>query len=349
MVGRVGAGVGEGDVWGGAGVAEQGGVVGAVEELSEEGCFVGGEVEAVEVVELGRDGDEEFLGEDQSRARGCLDENFDPVAAAVGGDDVALQEDVRAKFCECLFVDFAVVLASCGQEAGFEILQDAQAEVLEYVKRKLLQQMSESLLESEQESRGVFEAVLLHELPKRKQQIRRHRIREIKARFHIRILLQLSGVSRQSGRRISRRITSDDFPGPEIHILGHLTRRRIQSDREWDVESGEIVLDDVDVVEGHDAVVDRFVGAGVGIGFTVSAQSVFGFDDDDALPGIRKTDGTIGTRRAAADNTDIAGDDVGGGVGCYVDFGREVGCEGWESGGEKEEKEVEDEGLEDHC
>ena len=169
MVGCVGAGVGEGDVWGDAGVAEQGGVVGAVEELGEEGCFVGGEVETVEIVEFGRDGDEELFGQDQFRAGGCLDENFDPVAASIRGDDVALQEDVRAEFCECLFVDFAVVLASCGQEAGFQILQDAQAEVLEHVQRELLQQMSESLLETEQKSRGVLEAIFCYKIAERKQ------------------------------------------------------------------------------------------------------------------------------------------------------------------------------------
>ena len=97
-------------------------------------------------------------------------------------------------------------------------------------------------------------------------------------------------------------------------------------------------------MEGHDAIVDRFIGAGVGEGFTVSAQSVFGFDDDDALPGIRETDGAIGTSGATADDANVAGDDVGGGVGGCINFGRGGGCEGWESGGEKEEEEVEERG-----
>ena len=109
-------------------MTDQGGVVGTIEELGEKGRFIGGEVEAVEVVQFRGDGDEEFLSEDQFRARGCLDEDFDAiVAASVCCDDVALQQDVVSEFCKRLHIYFAVVLACGGQETNLQILQEAEA------------------------------------------------------------------------------------------------------------------------------------------------------------------------------------------------------------------------------
>ena len=126
VVGGVGADVGEGGGGGDAGVADQGGIVGAVEELGEEGGFVGGEVEAAEVGELGGDGDDEFFREDQFDALGRLDEDFNPFgAASVRGEDVALEEDVWSEFGARFVVELAVVLADCCQEADLQILQDS--------------------------------------------------------------------------------------------------------------------------------------------------------------------------------------------------------------------------------
>lgn len=138
IVERVGANVREGGVGRDGCVTDQGGVVGAVQELGEEGRFVGGKVEASEVVQFRGDGDEEFLGDDQFRAGGCFDKDFDAVvAASVRRDDVALQQDVVSEFCERLHVYFAVVLAGGGQETDLQILQDAEAEVFENVQSVL--------------------------------------------------------------------------------------------------------------------------------------------------------------------------------------------------------------------
>ena len=271
VVRGVGADVGEGGEWWDGGVADEGGVVGAVEELGEEGGFVGGEVEAEEVAEFGGDGDEEFFGEDEFSAGGCLDEDLDAIgAAAVRGDDMASQQDVWSEFRERFFVDLAVVLADGGQETGVQLLQDTEAEVLEYVQCTLLEQISESLGKREYKPHRGLEVILLDEVAKRKQQIRRHRIWEIKAGFHIRILRQLSPISRQSGRRISRHVSSYHFSRREIHILVHLTGSGERGRREWDMESGEVILDNLEIVKDNDAVVDGFVGAGVGIGVCVS-------------------------------------------------------------------------------
>ena len=73
------------------GIPDKGRVVACVDELSEEAGFVGGEIEADEVVEFGGNGDDEFVREDQYRAGGGLDVDFDAVGAAtVGSDDVAV-------------------------------------------------------------------------------------------------------------------------------------------------------------------------------------------------------------------------------------------------------------------
>ena len=126
----------------------------------------------MEVVEFGGDGDEDFLGEDQFRAGGCLDEDLHAVvAAAVRGDDVALQQDVRSEFRERLFVDLAVVFADGSQETGLQLLHDTEAEVLEHVQCILLEQISESLGKQEYKPNRGFEVILLDEIPKWKEQI----------------------------------------------------------------------------------------------------------------------------------------------------------------------------------
>ena len=266
VVGCVGAGVGEGVVGGDVGVAEEGGVVSAVEELGEQGGFVGGEVEACEVVQQGRDGDEEFFRQDESWALGCLHDDFDAgVAASVCGDDSALQEHVRSEFRERFDVEFAVVLPGRCQESGLQILQDAQAEVLEHIQRILLQEIAESLRELEQEAHGGLKVILCYKVAKRKQQIRRHGIREIKAGFDVGILFQLITICRDCGRVISRRVSGDDVTCSEVHILIHLTWSGERGRREWYVESGEVILDDCGIVEAYDTIVDGLVGGGIGV------------------------------------------------------------------------------------
>ena len=253
---------------------DQGGVVGAVAELGEEGGFVGGEVEADEVVEFGRDGQEEFLGDDQFRARGGLDEDFDVRGAgAVGGEDVAVEQDRGgAEFGEGFVVEFAVVVAGGGEEADLQVLQDAEAEVLEDVKGELVQQVAEPLGEGEEEIHGGLEIVFLHEIAKWEQQIGRHGIGQVESGFHVRVFGQLGTIRRQSGRRISGHVSGHHFSRAEIHILAHLPGRGGGGySLERDVESGKIVPYAVEIVEVYDAIVDGLVGAWVGVGVCMTA------------------------------------------------------------------------------
>lgn len=77
-----------GGVWREAGVFDDGGVVGAVQEFGEDGGFTVVEVEGLEVVQFGGDGDEELLGLDEFLALGSLDDEGDAGLSAIGVLDV---------------------------------------------------------------------------------------------------------------------------------------------------------------------------------------------------------------------------------------------------------------------
>ena len=124
VVRRVRADVIEGGIRGDVVGANESGIVGTIDELSKERSFIGREVEALEVVQLGRDSDDEFLREDKFQALRRLDEDFDSVVvASVGGNDAALQQDIIWSECrESFVVNLAVVLAGRCQESALQAL-----------------------------------------------------------------------------------------------------------------------------------------------------------------------------------------------------------------------------------
>ena len=128
--------IGEGGSRGKAGVAEEAGPVAGILELGEQTAFGGVEVEAVEVLEFGWDGEEDFLGTDELFARGGGDDDgLDlRVGIAVHVEDFAVEEDVRgAEDGGGGFVEQAVVVLGRCEETGCDVAEDVEAEVFEDV------------------------------------------------------------------------------------------------------------------------------------------------------------------------------------------------------------------------
>jgi hypothetical protein len=117
------------------------------------------------------------------------------------------------------------------------------------------------------------------------------------------------------------------FSSPVVVICG--SRAIGSENRQRDVEALHVSLDGADVVEDLDAIVECFVGCGIGVRFCVSTKSTLGFNDNDAFTFVFQRYGGMGTGRATADNSDVPIDDVARSVCRRVQVA--VECEGAEN------------------
>ena len=130
----MGGDIGEGGGRGKAGVAEEASPVAGVLELGEKTALGRVEVKAMEVLQLGGDGEEDFLGADKFFARGGGDDNglHVGVSVAVHVENFAVEEDVGgAEDGGGGFVEQAVVVLGGREETGCDVTKDVEAKNFE--------------------------------------------------------------------------------------------------------------------------------------------------------------------------------------------------------------------------
>jgi len=282
-------------------------------ELAEDFGLRARQVQVLEEVNLGGDGDEELLGNDELLTGGRLDNEFDSGVCALGLDGPGAQEEAvgGAEFGLGASVETADIGGD--EEAsrkGLDEVETEDAHEFDQGNGQLVTKTGVVVVEGRDSS---LESVLLGDLAQRLRKNLRHWVGKVEAVVEPWPLRNQGSVLLHGIRNLGLRVHPcvDRLAGLVV-VRGRPEDCRSFGQGKGTVESLEVLLDKVLVVHDGNSIVDRGACLRVGICHGVSSKPVFGLNHDAGDLLVLEGEGSIGSRRTATNDGDILVNDIFG-------------------------------------